>query len=318
MNDLIERYLSAVCAYFMGKKQVYVYNDLKQHLTSSLTDYEELENKIIEYGHPRSMAYNYGYKPFTQHIFNQKKIHQFEKVFFSISFIYLFLSTLYYLQQLNALPFMNNITASEYLKAIPIIHWVLTNPIFVFSCISIIIFLLFLLQDKKDAVTQSYDLKWTKKELNQLSHPSTYPNHNIDLNILIVFSIFFSIYSLLFSSNVLFNIDPLSFSLVDLISNFFQPFMMSIFLTYILDLTKKHYSRRYLKYCIFICFITIVGLSVFIINTHFMSNFLLSASNGPIYDIVNSFNIMAFVLLYLVASYKFLVSIRYYKVLYKK
>ena len=108
------------------------------------------------------------------------------------------------------------------------------------------------------------------------------------------------------------------FSLVDLISNFFQPFMMTIFLTYILDLTKKRYSRRYLKYCVFICFITIIGLSVFIVNTHFMSNFLLSNINGSVYDIINAFNIMAFGLLYLVAIYKFISSVKFYKDLYKK
>ncbi len=318
MNDLIERYVKAVCAFFIGKKQTYVYNDLKDQLSSCASDYEELEDKLIEYGHPRSMAYNYGYKPFTQHIFNQKKVHEFERAFFSVSFIYLFLSTLYYLQQLNALPFINSNKTGEYFKAIPLIHWILTYPIFVLSCVTIIIFLLFLIQDKKESVTQLYDLKWTSKELEQLAHPSTYPNHNTDLKILIVFSVFFVVYCLLFSSNAIFQINPLSFSLVDLISNFFQPFMMTIFLTYVLDLTKKHYSRRYLKYCIFICFITIVGLSVFVVNTQFMSNYLLSSSEGIQYLIINIFNIIAVILLYLVSVYKFIMSIKYYKHLYKK
>ena len=317
MNDLIERYISAVCAYFIGKKKHIIYNDLKENLTASDLDYEELENKIIEYGHPRSMAYNYGYKPFTQHIFNQKKVHQFEKAFFSISFIYLFLSTLYYLQQLNALPFFSSDITGDYLKAIPAIHWFLTHPIFVFSFMSMIIFILFLIQDKRASTTQSFDLRWTKKELDNLASPSTYPNHDADLFIVIVFSIFFIIYTLLFSSNIVFQIDPLSFSLIDLISDFFQPFMMSIFLTYVLDLTKKHYSRRYLKYSIFICFITIIGLSVFLINTNFMSNYLLADSQGILYSIINIFNLIAVTLLYLVALYKFIVSIRYYKNLYK-
>ena len=143
MNDLIERYVKAVCAFFIGKKQAYVYNDLKEQLLSYELDYEELEDRLLDYGHPRSMAYNYGYKPFTQHIFNEKKIHQFEKAFFSVSFIYLFLSTLYYLQQLNALPFINSNITSEYLKAIPVVHWILTYPVFVLSCATIIIFLLY-------------------------------------------------------------------------------------------------------------------------------------------------------------------------------
>ena len=318
MNDLIERYLSAVCAYFIGKKQTYVYNDLKELLTSSQIDYEELEDKLIEFGHPRSMAYNYGYKPFTQHIFNQKKIHQFEKFFFSISFIYLFLSTLYYLQQLDALPFISETIVQKYIEIIPSIHWILTNPIFIFSCITIVMFLLFLLQDKKDSVTQSHDLNWSKKELHKLSRSATYPNHNTDLNILIVFSLFFIVYSLLFSSNAVFQIDPLSFSMIDLISNFFQPFMMTIFLTYALDLTKKHYSRRYLKYSIFICFITLVGLSIFVVNTQFMNNYLLSIHDGTMYLIINICNITALILLYIVSLYKFIVSIQYYRQLYKK
>lgn len=318
MNDLIERYISAVCAYFIGKKQAYVYNDLKTLLTSSEIDYEELENKLIEIGHPRSMAYNYGYKPFTQHIFDQKKIHHFEKIFFSISFIYLFLSTLYYLQQLNALPFVNDIVVDKYIEVIPAIHWILSNPIFIFSCITITMFLLFLLQEKKTSAKQSHDLNWTKKELHNLSRSATYPNHNNDLNILVVFSVFFVTYSLLFTSNVVFKIDPLSFGMVDLISNFFQPFMMTIFLTYALDLTKKHYSRRYLKYSIFICFVTLVGLTVFVVNTQFMNNYLLAVSSGAMYLIINTCNITAITLLYIASFYKFIVSIQYYRQLYKK
>ena len=317
MNDLIERYVSAVCTYFIGKKQAFVYHDLKDHLTSLASDYEELENKIIELGHPRSMAYNYGYKPFTQHIFNQKKIHQFEKIFFTVSFIYLFLSSLYYLQQLNALPFISAHMTDQFIEAIPEIHWILSNPIFVFSCMTIIIFVLFILQDKKDSVIQSHDLNWTKKELDELSNASTYPNHNIDLYILSLFSIFFFIYSLMFSSNIIFHIDPLSFGMINLISNFFQPFMMTIFLTFALDLTKKVYSRRYLKYSIFICFITLIGLTIFVFNSQFMSNYLLPIHNGFIYLVINICNITAIVLLYIASFYKFVMGIKYYRYLYK-
>ena len=39
MNDLMERYLSAVCSYFMGPKRKVIYKDLKKQLQANAKNY---------------------------------------------------------------------------------------------------------------------------------------------------------------------------------------------------------------------------------------------------------------------------------------
>lgn len=67
MNDLLERYLGAVCSYFFGQKRQYVYHDLKQQISQSVHQYEDMEDLLISYGHPLSVAYSYGYRPIVFH-----------------------------------------------------------------------------------------------------------------------------------------------------------------------------------------------------------------------------------------------------------
>ena len=57
MNDLLERYLGAVCSYFFGRKRQYVYLDLKTQISKSVHQYEEMEDLLISYGNPLSVAY---------------------------------------------------------------------------------------------------------------------------------------------------------------------------------------------------------------------------------------------------------------------
>ena len=42
MDDLLERYLSAVCSYFLGKKRKHVYNDLKNNIMDISSQYDDM------------------------------------------------------------------------------------------------------------------------------------------------------------------------------------------------------------------------------------------------------------------------------------
>ena len=46
MNDLLERYLGAVCSYFFGRKRQYVYHDLKTQISQSVHQYEDMEDLL--------------------------------------------------------------------------------------------------------------------------------------------------------------------------------------------------------------------------------------------------------------------------------
>ena len=79
MNDLLERYLGAVCSYFFGQKRQYVYHDLKQQISQSVHQYEDMEDLLISYGHPLSVAYSYGYRPIVFHHFNTYIVNLIQK-----------------------------------------------------------------------------------------------------------------------------------------------------------------------------------------------------------------------------------------------
>ncbi|UTY40344.1 hypothetical protein NMU03_06060 [Allocoprobacillus halotolerans] len=90
MNDLLERYLGAVCSYFFGRKRQFVYQDLKNQISQSAHQYEDMEDLLMSYGHPLSVAYSYGYRPTLFHRFNPHIVNLIEKFVFLISGIYLF------------------------------------------------------------------------------------------------------------------------------------------------------------------------------------------------------------------------------------
>lgn len=109
MNDLLERYLAAVCCYFRGLKKKKVYNDLKKTIQSIISKHNEIENVLIDLGHPLSIAYDYGYKPFLIHHFNHKIISKVEKSFLICLFFYFILSNIFSLSLFHVftIPFIS-------------------------------------------------------------------------------------------------------------------------------------------------------------------------------------------------------------------
>ncbi|MEG0366777.1 MAG: hypothetical protein RR585_08075, partial [Coprobacillus sp.] len=238
MNDLLERYLGAVCSYFIGIKRQKVYLDLKKHIQSSVHQYDDMEDLLVNYGHPRSTALSYGYRPFFQHVYNPKVVIFVEKMVFIVSGIYLFLSTLYYLGQFNCLPFQPSDHVASTLYTSTIVTWLLSHPFYVMGSIAIVSYIFLILLDMKHPVSQDKHLIWSLDKVYALPHQSHYPHHSVETGLMIAFAIYFFFYLCFFSSDVILQIQHASYQMIHLMTYFFQPFIMIIFLDYIIDMTK--------------------------------------------------------------------------------
>lgn len=318
MNDLLERYLGAVCSYFLGYKRTLVYHDLKKQICLLAHHYDDMEDLLVSYGHPQSVALSYGYRPTLQHRFNPHIVSLVERMMFIISGIYLFFSTLYYLEQFSCLPFQSTHHVVASLNTSNMITALLSYPILVmigFVCLSVI--LLWSL-DHRYPVSQSIDLKWSLEDLYHLPHQSHYPNHTIESILMIIFIVFFICYGIFFSRDIIIQIQHESYQMIHLMIYFFQPFIMIILFDYFIDMTKKIYTRKYLKYSTIINLFTVISLSVFVINSHFLQEYLLPLNINLDYTMVNVFIITALVFIYLISLYKLLRNLRSYRSLFRK
>lgn len=318
MNDLLERYLGAVCSYFIGPKRKRVYNELKKELQSSAKQYDDLEALLIQYGHPRSVALSYGYRPCINHIFNTKMISKVEKRIFTISFIFLFFSTLYYLQQLNCLPFQSTQHVASTLNTSTTLLWLLSHPIIVMMGISLFSLISLYILDRHHPTDQNYNLEWNQKKLLELPHPSRYPTRIVETCLMIIFIVYFFIYTLFFNSSMVLIIQHSSYQMIHLMTYFFQPFIMIIILDCVIDMTKKTYTKKYLKYSSFINLFTILSLTIFIINSQFLKNYLLPFDISIQYTLFNILILGALFMISFISIYKLIRNIKSYQSLFKK
>lgn len=318
MNDLLERYLGAVCSYFLGPKKKRVYKDLKEHVQSAAHQYDDLEDLLVNYGHPRSVALSYGYRPLFQHIYNPKVVIFIERAMFLISGIYLFFSTLYYLEQLNCLPFQSTQHVAATLNMSTLLTWLLSHPLIVMISIAVIACLFLILLDYKYGVDQEIDPLWSLEKLYALPHQSHYPSHIAETCFMIIFSIYFLIYSIFFSRDIIMLIQHESYQMIHLMTYFFQPFIMIIFVDYAIDMTKKIYTKKYLKYSTAINLFTLVSLTIFVVKSGFLKDYLLPLHINLDYTLVNVFIIGALIVIYMISLYKLIRNLKSYLSLFRK
>lgn len=318
MNDLLERYLGAVCSYFIGPRRKKVYHELKAQIQESVHQYDDLEDLLVSYGHPRSVALSYGYRPFVHHTFNPKVVNFIERVVFIISGIYLFLSTLYYLQQLNCLPFLSSKQVAYTFNTSTLVTWLLSHPFAVMGAIAFIACMFLFILDYKHRVNQEIDPHWSLKKVYDLPHQSHYPNHIAETILMIIFVIFFLTYALFFSRDIIMQIQHASYKMIHLMTFFFQPFIMIILVDYVIDMTKRRYTRKYLKYSSIINLFTIASLSIFVFNSSFLRDYLLPFNINIDYTMVNIFIIGALVMIFIISAYKLLRNLKSYRSLFRK
>ncbi len=314
MNEIQERYIGAVCSYFLGNKRKKVYKNLKENIEK--TQYDDLKQTLIQYGHPFSVALSYGYKPLFYHLFNKKVVYDVERNSFIISGIYLVVSTLYYLQQFNCLPFFSNHKIFEDINSSSLISWILIHPFYILGSIFLIAIICLFIMDHKHAVSQKRTLKWDIDELNKLPHSSHYPNHTFNSYLIVLFILYFIIYSLIFSSSMIIEIQHSTYQMIHLMTYFFQPFILMILFDYFIDMTKKTYTKRYLTATISINIFIVVALSIFIINTSFLKEYLLPFSLNIKFDFVNFLIIGALLFIFGISLYKLICGIRSYRSLF--
>lgn len=318
MNDLLERYLGAVCSYFYGRKRHRVYNDLKKEIQSSVYQYDDLEAMLVNYGHPRCVALSYGYRPILNHTYNPKIVVFVERLIFMVSGIYLFFSTLYYLQQFNCLPFQStqHVVSTIYMSTI--ITWLLSNPVVIMLMIALLSCLILFLLDKRHPADQTPIPKWNIKTLNSLPHQSHYPYRTTETIFMFIFGLYFLTYTLFFSSDIILVIQHESFQMIHLMTYFFQPFIMIILVDYFIDITKKRYTKKYLKYSSLINLFTLSSLIIFIYNSYFLKDYLLPFHISFEYTLVNIFILGAIFMISMISLYKLMRNLKSYRSLFRK
>ena len=316
MNDLLERYLAAVCSYFIGPQKEIVYQTLKTEMKKSAKHYDDLEDLIIQYGHPRSVALSYGYRPYITHIYNQKIISKVQKYMFALILIYLIFSTLFSFHKLDYLPFLPKYYMTNHNHVI--ILWILSHPTVIIISIIVASLLLIMTLNKKYPVTQSYDLVWNHETVAQLPHPSRYPSHMIETILIITFSMFFLVFYIYFHSSTILRVQNATYQMIHLLNELFQPFVIMILLDCIVDLTKRTYSKQYLKYSSFMNIFVLVALTFFIIRSNYLNDFLLPMEGIFHYIMINFLIFTAIVFIAIISLYKLIRNLKYHYSLFKK
>ena len=134
---------------------------------------------------------------------------------------------------------------------------------------------------------------------------------------MIIFTIFFIFYSIFFSRDIIIQIQHESYQMIHLMTYFFQPFIMIIFVDYIIDITKKIYTKKYLKYSTLINLFTLISLTIFVVNSGFLHDYLLPLNININYTFVNFFIIGALIMIYTISLYKLLRNLKSYRSLFR-
>lgn len=316
MNDIKERYLYAVSSYFIGRKRKQVYNDLNDELDALEDKYDNTESLLLSYGHPLSIAYTYGYRPLIGHQFNKRYIKKMERNFSIVLLAYLALCTTYYLYQLNCLPFFQTTGVSSTIKSNTILTWILTYPFFIILFIAAFCLILLVIDDLRHPVTQEKIIRWTRKELYDLPEIKRYPNQTISTYIMAIYLIYFVLYTIIFLSPLIIQIQNTTYQMIHLMVYFFQPYMLMIVFDYFADMTRKLYSKRYILYTTIINLFIFLSMSVFVVNSGFLKDYLLPFNMSYQFDFINLLIIISIIMIYMITIYKLTRNFNAYRKIY--
>jgi len=135
---------------------------------------------------------------------------------------------------------------------------------------------------------------------------------------MIGFVVFFIIYGFIFSTSIINKVQHTSYTMIHLMRDFFHPFILIVIFDYILDLTKNRYTKKYLINSSIINLFIFVSLTIFIINTSFLKDYLLPFEFNIQYILINTLILTALLYIYLIVFIKLIRNIKYYTSLYKK
>ncbi|MCD8029193.1 MAG: hypothetical protein LUF02_11190, partial [Erysipelotrichaceae bacterium] len=103
-----------------------------------------------------------------------------------------------------------------------------------------------------------------------------------------------------------------SYQMIHLMTNFFQPYIMIILMDFFIDMMKHIYTKNYIKYSTIINAFTFIALTIFVVNSNFLDDYLLPFNYSLGYNLVNFFIIGALILIYSFTLYKLIRNIRVY------
>lgn len=284
--DLKKNYIASVSSYFHLNNKLKIEEKLSQLMDECIDHYESEEDMLISFGHPKSIAYTYGYRPllisFTPH---HKIIKTFEYIFFFLLDFYLILCSAYYMYVFGYMP---SFKIFKLIYSHSILLVLIQEPFLTMCSISIIILMILCLIDTTKPLGKE-DLTWNAEKLHALPSYKVYTYHKHETFFMGLFIAFFFLFALFYIFNGLgFHHAHIN---VRMIYYFLQSYIALIILSYILDLSKRIYDKKYLISSLISQIVTIVSLNYAVYQSHFLQHFLYPIKNG--FLINNVFLILA-------------------------
>lgn len=300
METIQKNYLAYVCSYFHLGKKIQVRKELTQEMADHLHEYDSVEDMLIHFGHPKSLAYTMGYRPILTHQFHPDLQNAFTYTLMILFDLFLLLSSYLYLAAfgyINAPTLFAKIVNHQYLSLL------FEHP-FVASCILFsLVIALFVIRDniRKDKVEE--DLSWNKEKLYAIPSYRTYSHHLYETILMGIMTLFFIAFGGFFISNVV-SYNTSAHATIDVIFYFIQPYVAIIYLSYFLDLTKRNYTKGYLILSFITNLLTFIPVNIAVIQSKFLTDFMLPVRERSANSVINTFVVSAVILIEVIIIFK--------------
>ena len=273
--DIKKNYIASVSSYFHLNNKVKIEEALSKLMDECVDHYENVEDMLVSFGHPKSVAYTYGYRPLLVSFTPRHKILKtFEYIFFFLLDFYLILCSIYYMYVFGYLP---SLTIFNILYTHSFLLILIQEPFLTMCSISITILMILCLIDTTKPLGKE-NLTWNKEKLYQLPSYKVYTYHKHETFFMGIFILFFFLFALFYIFRGLSHFHT-HFN-VRMIYYFLQSYIALIILSYILDLSKRIYDRKYLISSLISQIITLAALNFAVWQSDFLQHFLYPIKNG--------------------------------------
>lgn len=300
MDTISKNYLAYVCSYFHLKKKIQVRKELTTEMKEHLHEYDSVEDMLIHFGHPKSVAYTMGYRPILTHQFHPDLLNAFTYTLMILFDVFLLLASYMYLAAFGYIgtsTLFTKIINHKYLSLL------FEHP-FISACtIFCVLIAFFVIRDatRKDKVEE--DLSWDKEKLYAIPSYRTYSHHLYETILMVIMTIFFIVFGGFFVSNVV-SYNTRAHATIDIIFYFLQPYIAIIFLSYFLDLTKRNYTKGYLILSFITNLLTFIPVNIAVIQSKFLTDFMLPVKQRSANSVINTFVVSAVILIEVIIVFK--------------
>lgn len=289
MDILTKNYLAYVCSYFHLRKKIQVRKELSQELKQCAHRYKNTEDLLLHYGHPKSVAYTMGYRPLISRSFDPELVNRFTYTLLLLFDIFLLISSFVYLDAFGYIP---NISLYTLVVNHPTVSLFFQHPLFTLGVLICLFLIIFVIADmsQKNEITE--DLSWNEEKLHAMPNYHTYSHHLYESLFMVVFVVFFIVFGLFFIANFV-HYNRSAYNQIRLIFYFVQPYVGIIFLSFLVDLTKRNYEKNYLILSFITNLLTFIPVNIAFLRSHFLTDFMLPIAQRSANSVINTFVIMA-------------------------